>query len=234
MAAPNLGVFNEKKIRADFVSKVYGVLTIQLIITLIIVATCVLQKDVNAHMLHNGLTYFYSAMGLALVLYFILVCIESARRKFPINLLLLFVMTLAFGIMVGSISSYYNANEVLAAVGATGLAVLVVMLLAKFSPFDITTCGCTLCVLSMVNLLVTLILIAVIPYQYAKTTSLILAGFGSFLVCLYLMFDLQLIMGGRTVELSEEEYILAAILLYVDIINLFQYMLILIGGSNRN
>lgn len=227
-------IFNEKKIRADFVSKVYGVLTIQLVFTLIVTAICVLHDDVNYHMKKNGLIYVYCSMGLALVIYLILVCIESARRKFPINIVLLGVMTLAYSIMIGAISSFYNANEVLAAVGATSLAVIVVMLLAKYSPIDITTCGCGLCILAMIHLIFTLILIAVVPIQYAKTTSLILAGVGSLLVCLYLLFDLQLIMGGRTVELSEEEYILAAILLYVDIINLFQYMLILISGSNRN
>lgn len=48
----------------------------------------------------------------------------------------------------------------------------------------------------------------------------------------YLMYDIQLISGGRAHELSKDEYIIAAILVYTDIVNMFIYLLALFGSNN--
>lgn len=48
-----------------------------------------------------------------------------------------------------------------------------------------------------------------------------------------MVYDVQLIMGGRKYELSEEEYVFGALILYVDIINLFLILLYIFGGSNN-
>ena len=45
-------------------------------------------------------------------------------------------------------------------------------------------------------------------------------------------FDTQLIMGGKKYEISPEDYVFAAMMLYVDIIYIFLYLLALFGGSN--
>ena len=56
---------------------------------------------------------------------------------------------------------------------------------------------------------------------------------GVMLFGFYLIIDTQMIMGGRQVELSIDEYVLAAMLLYIDIIQIFLYLLKILGG-NRN
>lgn len=53
--------------------------------------------------------------------------------------------------------------------------------------------------------------------------------FGVFVFGVYLIVDTQLIMGGRKVELGIDEYILAAMMLYIDIIQIFLYLLRLLG-----
>ena len=42
-----------------------------------------------------------------------------------------------------------------------------------------------------------------------------------------------MMMSGKTVQLDAEEYVFAALNLYVDIIMLFSYILILCGGGNQ-
>lgn len=49
----------------------------------------------------------------------------------------------------------------------------------------------------------------------------------------YLYFDVQTIMGGRKIQLSPDEVIFATTQLYVDIIGLYRYLLLVIGGSTR-
>jgi len=58
--------------------------------------------------------------------------------------------------------------------------------------------------------------------------ELIAAG-GAGLFCLFIVFDTHMIMK----RISPEEYILAAINLYLDIINLFLEILRIMGESNR-
>ena len=48
----------------------------------------------------------------------------------------------------------------------------------------------------------------------------------------YLVFDTQLMMGGKhKYSISPEEYIFAALNLYLDIINLFLFILTIVQGS---
>ena len=55
---------------------------------------------------------------------------------------------------------------------------------------------------------------------------------GVMLFGFYLIVDTQMIMGGKNVELSIDEYILAAMMLYIDIIQIFLYLLRFLGGRD--
>lgn len=54
----------------------------------------------------------------------------------------------------------------------------------------------------------------------------------SALYAFYLIVDTQLIMGGRRNELTLDNYILGAMLLYIDIIQLFLNLLRILGDRN--
>lgn len=59
-------------------------------------------------------------------------------------------------------------------------------------------------------------------------------GVGVFLFSIYLIIDTQMIMGGKSLELSVDEYALAAMLLYIDIIQIFLYILQLLSNNNND
>lgn len=69
------------------------------------------------------------------------------------------------------------------------------------------------------------------PKQKVRSTQLsaLLSCFPQFLAV-----DCQLVMGREKYGLSPEEYIFAALILYLDIITIFLYLLILLGGSSNN
>lgn len=225
---PAQSLFDSKAVRSAFVSKVYAILFVQLLVASIMIAAFTFHQPTQVYFKQHGDAYLFGALGVGVITMLVLTCVESARRSYPLNFILLIVVTLAYGLIAAVMSSRFETETVLCAFGATALATFVVMLLAKYSSLDMTTCGCALCVLALIHLVVSMILIILLP---SKTTALIVAGAGAFLVSLYMMFDLQLIMGGRSMELSPEEYILGAVMLYIDILNLFQYMLILFAGS---
>ena len=58
---------------------------------------------------------------------------------------------------------------------------------------------------------------------------------GAFVFSLYLIYDTQLMMGGKhKYALDPEEYIFAALNIYLDVINLFMYILMIVGGSRSD
>ena len=57
--------------------------------------------------------------------------------------------------------------------------------------------------------------------------------FSVFLFSLYIIYDTQLILGNKSLSISEDDYILAVINLYLDIINLFIHILQLVSCINR-
>ena len=54
---------------------------------------------------------------------------------------------------------------------------------------------------------------------------------GAVIFSLYIVYDTQLMMGGsHKYSLSPEEYVFAALNIYLDVINLFMYILMIVGA----
>ncbi|XP_020757855.2 protein lifeguard 2 isoform X5 [Odocoileus virginianus] len=93
--------------------------------------------------------------------------------------------------------------------------------------WDFTLLNGTLFVLLFVLIIYGILLIFIRSYWL----HLLYAGLGTVLFSLYLVMDVQLMVGGRHhhSNLDPEEYVFAALNIYMDIINLFLFILQLIG-----
>jgi protein lifeguard len=61
----------------------------------------------------------------------------------------------------------------------------------------------------------------------------VISGIGAVLFSLYLLRDLQLLMGGKKMELSPDEYVFASLNIYMDVMMIFIMILSLFGGASR-
>merc|ERR1711910_214900 len=69
-------------------------------------------------------------------------------------------------------------------------------------------------------------------FPQTRTVRLVFAIIGAIIFSLYIVFDTQMMMGGNhKYSLDPEEYVFAALNLYLDIINLFLYILQIVGAS---
>lgn len=64
-----------------------------------------------------------------------------------------------------------------------------------------------------------------------RVLYLIYGGLASVVFMFYLAIDVQMIMGGRELEIEPEEYIFAAIQIFLDIIYIFWILLAMFGGG---
>ena len=96
--------------------------------------------------------------------------------------------------------------------------------------WDFTACGGILFVCVIVLFLFGILAIC----MQNKVVNLIYASLGALIFSVYLVFDTQLMLGGKhKYSISPEEYIFAALNLYLDIINIFLYILAIVGGSRN-
>jgi Integral membrane protein, interacts with FtsH len=114
------------------------------------------------------------------------------------------------------------------AVGLCAAVCLGLTLFAFQTKWDFTVMGGALFV-ALIILVIFGIVACFIP---GRVITLVYASCGALLFSLYLVYDTQLMMGGKhKYSISPEEYIFAALNLYLDIVNIFLYILAIIGAS---
>uniref|UniRef100_A0A8C2X449 Zgc:110410 n=1 Tax=Cyclopterus lumpus TaxID=8103 RepID=A0A8C2X449_CYCLU len=202
------GTFRDAAVRRGFIRKVYLTLMIQLLATVGIICA-----------------FLYWAMVIVLIV--ALSCCGNLRRQVPLNFIALSLFTLAEGLMLGAATVYFNAEAVLWAVGATALVSFALTLFAMQTKWDFTGLNGSMWVFAW-TLLSFALLCGILRSQYLY---ILYACLGTLLFSLYLVFDTQRILGGkhRKYEVSPEEYVFAALNLYLDIVTLFLLLLQLIG-----
>ena len=71
-------------------------------------------------------------------------------------------------------------------------------------------------------------------FPMSQTVNLVYSGLGALLMCFFIVYDTQLMLGGKhKLAIGLDEYVFAALNLYLDIINLFLYLLQILGGGRR-
>ncbi|CAO1410020.1 unnamed protein product [Diamesa hyperborea] len=222
--------FNNKTIRSGFIRRVYSILTIQLLVTLGFVALLCLHGPSQQFVARNSWLMMV-AMVSTIVIICAIACCETARRTSPTNMILLSAFTICESFLVGVVSSTYKRNEVLLAIGLTTLIVLALTAFAFQTSIDFTMCGGFMCVLMV--LLVGAGIVGI--FWRNEFFHFLMACGGALIFSMYIVYDTQMMMGGsHKYSISPEEYVFAALNLYLDIINLFLYLLKIIRYLNND
>lgn len=221
--------FTEKSVRMGFIRKVYGLLSVQLVITFGLVAIIVLIPQVKEFVINNP-ALFYSALGITFAMIIILACCGEFRRKTPHNFIALILFTICEGYLLGCASATFDAWEVMVAIGATIVVALALTVFAFQTKWDFTLKGGMLYV-SLIMLIIFGIFGGIFHNQ---VLNILYACIGALIFSAYIVFDTQLMLGGsHKLTISPEEYVFAALNLYLDVVNLFLYLLIIFSGGKR-
>ncbi|CAF0851695.1 unnamed protein product [Adineta steineri] len=222
----NFNGFGNKEIRRAFVRKVYLLLMLQLLVTFGIIAIFHFTPTVRAYVQSPGGRWAYwSSYGVFMVTYLALACCKNIGRRFPVNLILLSLLTLSMAYMMGMISAFYDIESVFLAVAITSFVCFGVTLFSFQTKFDFTSC---IGILFVISLALIGFGIACI-FTYSKIVYTLYAGLGAVAFSIFLAVDTQLIMGGKRHEINAEDHVFAAMMLYLDVVYIFMYILMLLG-----
>ena len=158
-----------------------------------------------------------------------ILCYPKVRQMVPLNYILLFIFTVAFGLFASMncvVYGYENPETIAAAAGLTVLITVAVSAYACYTKTDFTICGGLIFILSFA--LTGFLLISWILGIWLNTLfcTLIIILYGIFLI-----YDTQLIIGKGRHKMGIDDYVAGAMILYIDIIMIFTYLLSLMGGN---
>lgn len=199
----------------------------QLLITLACVATATYHIPTRDFLREYAYVYFIALfLGLGIVI--VLGCSENARRKSPINFILLLAFTILESVAVAGYVTHFYPEQVMMGLGITVVLCFVLIIFALQTKIDFTVLTGILMIAVMILIIASLVGI----FFQDRLFKLIIAAAGATLFSIYLIVDVQLLMDGKhKYSISPEEYILAALSIYLDIINIFIYILAIIGSS---
>ncbi len=212
----------DKIIRHGFIRKVMAVVCIQLLVTFGVILLFNMNESVKAYMdVHtgHGLPIFWTAFVVSLVCIIALSCCADQARTHPNNVIFLSFFTIAESVLLGVACAAYDVEAIATAMGITAAIVFTLVLFASQTKYDFTGYGPYLYTALWILFLYGIIFSA-FRLDVTHTAYSIL---GVVLFSFYLVYDIQLIMGGKhnRYRFSIDEWVFAALNIYLDIINIF-------------
>uniref|UniRef100_A0A8D2CVP2 Transmembrane BAX inhibitor motif containing 4 n=1 Tax=Sciurus vulgaris TaxID=55149 RepID=A0A8D2CVP2_SCIVU len=206
-------------IRMAFLRKVYTILSLQVLLTTVTCTVFLYFESIRTFVHESPALILVFALG-SLGLIFAL---TLNRHKHPLNLYLLFGFTLLEALTVAVVVTFYDVYIILQAFVLTTTVFLGLTIYTLQSKRDFSKFGAGLFALLWILCLSGFLKI----FFNSETVELVLAAMGA-LLCGFIIYDTHSLMH----KLSPEEYVLAAISLYMDIINLFLHLLRFLEAVN--
>ena len=121
----------------------------------------------------------------------------------------------------------FDTPVIMLAGGITTVICLGLTLFAVQTKYDFTAKSG---IMIVVLLVATFTLIIGLFFPPSKPFILVMSSIMAIIMGIFLVIDTQMIVGGtHQIQMSPEEYVFAAINLYMDIINMFLYILMILG-----
>ncbi|MFH4977991.1 hypothetical protein AB6A40_004700 [Gnathostoma spinigerum] len=224
--------FDSASIRAAFVRKVFILVACMLAVVTIMTAIPFMHEGTMQFVRHSPALY-WTSYATFFVVYITLMCCESVRRSFPANLIATGILTLAIGYMTMMICSFNNVISVLLCLIITTVCCGGIILFSSQTKHDLTSMMGFMFVATMVLFVFGLVAIMSALIFHIRWMYTVYAGLAALLFMVYLAIDIQMIMGGKKYEISPEDYIFAAVQVFLDIVYIF-WMLLSLFNSNKN
>ena len=205
--------------RLGFIRKVYGILSTQLLIT-----SCFTLYAMSSTSMKTTLDNpAYS--GIVIVTYIVSICALvccKQDKKVPANYIWLLIFTLCVSWIVATVCVRTKPTVVVEAAFLTTSVVVAITIYAVTTKNDYTMCGPLMFILGFVFLTA-----SILACCFGPQMNLLWSTLGVILFSFYLLIDTQMIVstGHKKYQIGEDSYILAALALYLDIINIFLYII---------
>lgn len=220
----------DRSIRMGFVRKVYMILTAQLLVTFGIALVFALS-DSAANWLVRNFWVSIVCMVLSMAVVCGMACVPRLARQVPTNYIMLTTLAIAMGLIMGYAAGSVKTISFALAVGMTCAVCLAVSLFACQTKADFTGIG----IYGFVVFILLMVFGLVAAIMRSRIMQIVYATLGAAVFSFYLIMDTQKVVGGkhRKYEFAIDDYAFAALALYMDVINIFMFILQILSMSDN-
>ena len=216
---------NAKSIRRNFIRKVLVILACQFFSSMLMIILSIFVHKINAFILDH-LYLVIVACFLEISFFITLICFRPFCKKVPHNYIILFLFTFSMSYILCFMCVIISEVAVLIASISTGVLVMGLAVFSACSQRDLTTKIALIIYIPIAGLLIIVFASAFPVYITQLFVSLIIVMiFG-----IYLMYDIQKLLGRFDEAYTIDDYIIAALEIYVDVVFIFKELLIVIGS----
>ncbi|EEA08078.1 uncharacterized protein CMU_032190 [Cryptosporidium muris RN66] len=223
-----------KQMRMGFIRRVYGLLSVQFILTCL-VTTIMFTKTIKEYIIYNyTTTVWIVCISSLLSLAIILICRftnTDYMRQYPINLVILFTITFLESLPIGCLCVVLPGKNILIALIATTVAVIGMTIYALQTKYDFTSYT-SLLLYGSIGLVVASIIGLFIPYS--RLFEILIGSFGAMFYAFVLLMVTQSIIGEHGNMIYEDDYVGAALMLHLAILDMFIYILRIVNAVSVN
>jgi len=212
--------------RMGFIRKVMGILCAQLVFTAAGVVFSVVYSNELEYFFATNSYLLWMALTVNIICMYALGCYRSIARNVPTNYILLGIFTATMTFIAMAVTCQYEGESILIAAVITAMAVIGLMFYAVTTKRDFTLCGALMWAFVLISM--SCLFLSFIFRN--RVFQIIISGIAIVMVCFYIVLDTQLIIGNKRNSLEVDEYIFAAMMLYVDIVRLFLEILRILGN----
>ncbi|KAK9281749.1 hypothetical protein L1049_004654 [Liquidambar formosana] len=213
-------MLEDPALRWAFIRKIYSILAFQLLLTIAVASVVVTYRPIAV---------FFTTTGGGLALYIVLIIMPFIvmipmyyyHQRHPVNYILLGIFTVSLAFVVGLTCAFTSGKVILESVILTAVVVISLTLytfMAARRGYDFNFLGPFL--FGAIIVLIVFALIQIL-FPLGRLSVMIYGCLASIIFCGYIIYDTD----NLIKRYSYDEYIWAAVSLYLDIINLFLALL---------
>ncbi|GAV57562.1 Bax1-I domain-containing protein [Cephalotus follicularis] len=215
------------ELRWAFIRKVYAILSMQMILTVAVASVVIFDPPISNFMFHTRAGFaIYIVLA---ILPFIFLCpLYAFHKRHPVNLILLAFFTITIAFSLGLTCAITKGKIVLEAAILTSVMVVSLTLYTFWAVKrgrDFSFLGPFLFGALLVLFVFGLIQVF---FPLGKLSVMIYGCLGAIIFCGYIIYDTDTLIK----RFSYDDYIWAAVCLYLDVINLFVSLLTILEAAD--
>jgi FtsH-binding integral membrane protein len=203
-----------------FIRKVYGIFTSQIACTMVFVGFSMMYPEFTKWQIQN-IALFWVLFVLNIAAQCTLICNKEIARSVPINYILLAFITFSEGYLISLVCAKYTPASVFKVFILTTAAFGGMTFYAVTTKHDITIFYSVAAGVSML----TFAMFFVLLFTASPMLQMVYSFLMVILALLYVAIDTQVIMQSGKHGIGYDDYIVAALMLYLDFIQLFLNLL---------
>lgn len=214
-----------KSVQRAFIRKVLVILGMQFFISMLMIILSIYVKKFHDFILNH--LYLVAVACVAELIFFVsLICFRPCCKRVPNNYIILFLFTFSMSYILCFLCVIVSKIAVLIASISTGALVLSLAMFSACSNRDLTTKIALIIYVPIAGLLI-IVFASAFPFYITQlfVSLVIVMIFG-----IYLMYDIQKLLGRFEDAYTIDDYIIAALEIYVDVVFIFKELLIVIGS----